>query len=152
MKKSKISIELVKHRLDQAKDELESAEILFDNKKFKSANNRAYYSIFHSIRAVLGLEPIDFKKHKTIISYFNKNYINTEIFSKKLGHKIAEASKLREDSDYDDDYEEDIEDTALQIETAKQVYNECADYIEVKIYELNQGKENEDEEDWGEEE
>lgn len=151
--KNKISIELVKHRLEQAKEDLEAAEILFDNKKFKSANNRAYYSIFHSIRAVLALEPIDFKKHKTVISYFNKNYINTEIFSKKLGHKIAEASKLREDSDYDDYIEdiEDIEDTTLQIETAEQVYNECVNYIETKVYKLNLQKEKDKKNDWNEE-
>ncbi len=33
---------------------------------YKAANNRAYYSIFHSIRAILALEPIDFKRHKDV--------------------------------------------------------------------------------------
>ncbi len=73
----KISKQLSKHRLDQAKEELEASKMLYKEKYYKSANNRAYYSIFHSMKAVLALEPIDFKKHKDVIGYFNKNYIHT---------------------------------------------------------------------------
>ena len=32
--------------------------------------------LFHSIKAVLSLEPIDFKRHKDVIAYFNKNYVH----------------------------------------------------------------------------
>ena len=76
----KISKELAKHRLEQAKEDLEAGKLLYDKNFYKSANNRAYYSIFHSIKAVLALEPIDFKRHKDVLAYFNKNYINKEIF------------------------------------------------------------------------
>lgn len=130
---NKVSIELVNHRLEQAENELEEAILLYKNNKFKGANSRAYYSIFHSVRAVLALEPIDFKKHKDIIGYFNKNYIHTEIFPKKLGHKISEASKLRDDSDYDDYYDGNDKDAYNQISTAKEVYNECKKYVKNKI-------------------
>ena len=44
----KISIDLCKHRLKQAKENIEEAELLYSAKKFKGANNRAYYSIFIS--------------------------------------------------------------------------------------------------------
>ena len=76
----KISKELANHRLEQAKEELEDAKMLYNANRFKGANNRAYYSIFHSIKAILALEPIDFKRHKDVLAYFNKNYIHTEIF------------------------------------------------------------------------
>lgn len=97
----KISKELSKHRIRQAREDLEASKFLYSGKFYKSANNRAYYSIFHSIKAVLALEPIDFKRHKDVTAYFNKNYVNTEIFPRRLGHKIAEATTIREDSDYD---------------------------------------------------
>lgn len=84
----RISRELVIHRLEQAKRELEDAKLLYNNKSYLSANNRAYYSIFHAIRAVLALEPVDFKKHKDVIAYFNKNYVSTEKFPKMIGKKI----------------------------------------------------------------
>lgn len=125
----KISKELSKHRLEQAKENIEEAEVLYNVKKFKGANSRAYYSIFHSIKAVLALEPIDFKRHKDVISYFNKNYVRTEIFPKKIGHKIAEASTLREDSDYDDEFVVKPEETAEQIETAKELLKLVEGYI-----------------------
>ena len=100
----KISKELSKYRLEQAREDLAASKMLYEGTFYKSANNRAYYSIFHSIKAVLALEPIEFKRHKGVTAYFNKNYVNKEVFPKKLGHKIAEATAVREDSDYDDEF------------------------------------------------
>lgn len=129
---SKISKELSKHRLEQAKEELEDAKLLYNNKSYKSANNRAYYSIFHCIRAVLALEGIDFKKHKDVQAYFNKNYINTKVFPKSMGHKITLARKTREDSDYDDNFIVDKNKTFEQIETAKEMIELVEKYIDEK--------------------
>ncbi len=94
-----------------------SAKLNYEHNLYKSANNRAYYAIFHSMRAVLALEGIDFRKHKSVQAYFNKNYINTEIFPKTMGRRISEASSTREDSDYDDEFSANSEDTMLQINT-----------------------------------
>ena len=126
---NKVSKELVMHRLEQAKQEIKDAELLYKHKSYLSSNNRAYYSIFHSIRAVLATEPIDFKKHKDVIAYFNKNYIKTEKFPKKLGHSIVEASTLREDSDYDDEFIADKPKTLEQINTAKELLKLVEEYI-----------------------
>lgn len=126
----KISKELSKHRLEQAKENIEEAELLYNASKFKGANNRAYYSIFHSIKAVLALEPVDFKRHKDVLGYFNKNYVNTNVFPRKIGRKIANASTVREDSDYDDEYIVKQEDTLEQIETAKELMKLVEEYIE----------------------
>lgn len=126
----KISKELSKHRVEQAREDLEASKYLYSGKFYKSANNRAYYSIFHSIKAVLALEPIDFKRHKDVIAYFNKNYVNTEIFPKKLGHKIAEATTVREDSDYDDEFIVKQEETAQQIKTAEELLKLIEEYVD----------------------
>ena len=126
----KLSKELAKHRLEQAKEGLEDAVLLYDLKRYKSANNRAYYSIFYSIKAVLALEHVDFKRHKDVIAYFNQHYINTENFPKKLGHKISLAQSIREDSDYDDEYIASEEKTQTQIETAEELINQVEQYIQ----------------------
>lgn len=125
----KISKELSKHRIEQAREDLEAGKLLYKEKFYKSANNRAYYSIFHSIKAVLALEPIDFKRHKDVIAYFNKNYVSTEIFPKKLGHKIAEATTIREDSDYDDEFIVKAEETQKQIDTAERLLELVEKYV-----------------------
>lgn len=127
---NKVSKELSKHRLQQAKDDLRASEILYRENLYKSANNRAYYSIFHSIKAVLALEPIDFKRHKDVIAYFNKNYISNETFPKKMGRKISIASRMREDSDYEDEFVVESDDTKEQIETARELLVLVETYIE----------------------
>lgn len=125
-----ISKELAKHRLEQAKEDLEAGKLLYDKNFYKSANNRAYYSIFHSIKAVLALEPIDFKRHKDVLAYFNKNYINKEIFSRMMGRKIQNASAIREDSDYDDEFIVDADKTNEQLKTAEELIELVDKYID----------------------
>ena len=126
----KISKELAKHRLEQAKEDLEAGKLLYDKNFYKSANNRAYYSIFHSIKAVLALEPIDFKRHKDVLAYFNKNYINKEIFPRMMGRKTQNASAIREDSDYDDEFIVDADKTNEQLKTAEELIELVDKYID----------------------
>lgn len=111
--------DLAKYKLERAREELETAELLFDNEKLKAANNRAYYAIYYSLTAVLCLEPIAFKKHKDTIVYFNKNYVFTDIFPKEIGRSIAKAQKVRHASDYDEFYIASKEEAHGQIQTAK---------------------------------
>lgn len=119
-----------KYRLNKAKETLETARMIFnDGKDFTSANNRAYYAIFYAIRAVLAIEEIDFKRHKDVLAYFNKEYVNKEKFPKKIGRKISQAQRVREDSDYDDDYEPSLEKTEQQIDTAQELIDLVEKYI-----------------------
>lgn len=125
----KISKSLAIHRLEQAKEDLEVAKLNYKNNYCKSANNRAYYAIFHSIRAVLALEGVDFKKHKDVQAYFNKKYVRTEIFPRTIGRKIAKASTIREDSDYDDEFIADAEKTLEQINSAEELILLVEEYV-----------------------
>lgn len=125
----KMSKELARHRLEQSKEDLMAAKLLYESELYKSANNRAYYSIFHSIKAILAMEPIDFKRHKDVQAYFNKNYISTEIFPKIIGKKIAQASAIREDSDYDDEFVVNADKTLEQINTAESLIEMVEQYI-----------------------
>lgn len=124
--------ELFEHRLEQAKEELEAGKILYNSNLFKSANSILYNSIFHSMKAVLALEPIDFKRHKDVIAYFNKNYIHTEIFPKNMRRRISDASRIGKDSDYDDEFIFKPEDTLAQIETAEEMIKVTEEYINKK--------------------
>ena len=119
-----------KYRLNKANETLETARMIFnEGKDFTSANNRAYYAIFYAIRAVLAIEEVDFKRHKDVLAYFNKEYVNKEKFPKKIGRKISQAQRIREDSDYDDDYEPSFEKTEQQINTAQELIDLVEEYI-----------------------
>ena len=62
--------DLSKYRLEQAKQCIKSAEVLYGIDDYKGAANCSYYSIFHARRSVLALAATDFKKHWAVISYF----------------------------------------------------------------------------------
>lgn len=122
------------YRLNQAKENLEEAEILFNIDKFKGANNRAYYSIFHAIKAILALEQTDFKKHSSVIAYFNKEYISKNVFPKELGRKVSESRFFREKSDYVDFYIVTKEECKEQVETAKMMIKVAEEYLTQKLF------------------
>ena len=123
--------DLARYKLERAREELDTAELLFENERLKAANNRAYYSIYYSLTAVLCLEPIAFKKHKDTIGYFNKNYVHTDRFPREIGRNISKAAKIRHASDYDEFYIASKEEAERQIQTAK----ELADLVDKFISE-----------------
>ena len=114
-------IDVAKHRLRVAKEDLQAANLLLEANSYRGANNRAYYAIFHAVSAVLAMERVAFKKHKDTLAYFNKNYVATEIFPRNLGRKIVKAEEIRHESDYDTFYIASKEVTVEQIQTAEQL-------------------------------
>ena len=59
--------DVARHRLRVAKEDLETANLTFEAGQYRASNNRSYYSIFHSISAVLAKEGVAFKRHKDTI-------------------------------------------------------------------------------------
>ena len=118
-----------KHRLDKSKEDLEAAHLLFDNGNYRIANNRAYYSIFHGLRAVLVFDNFDFGKHSGIIAEFRRKYIKGGIFPVEMSRMIGSAFTIRNASDYDDMFLASREDTEEQIANAEYVYREISAYI-----------------------
>jgi uncharacterized protein (UPF0332 family) len=119
------------YKLERAKDDFESAQLLLKSGKLKAANNRAYYSCFHAVDAVLALEPIAFKKHKDTLAYFNKNYIHTEKFPKDIGRQISRLEVIRHKSDYDDFYIASKSETEEQVMIAGNVIKLVENYLNV---------------------
>lgn len=79
------AIEISKVRFDHAKECLRDAKLLLAGGSYRSAANRAYYAIFHAMRAVLALDGVDMKHHSGIISEFRKRYMKTPLQSELPG-------------------------------------------------------------------
>ena len=109
------AIEISKVRFDHAKECLRDAKLLLAGESYRSAANRAYYAIFHAMRAVLALDGVDMKHHSGIISEFRKRYIKTGVFDISLSGLSSELSDVREGSDYNDFFIVSKADTAEQI-------------------------------------
>lgn len=120
--------DLCLYRIRTARDNLKSSRILLAAEEYKSANNRAYYAIFHAINAVHALNGIAFKRHKDVIGNFNKNYVKTGIFSREIGRKIGEAEEIRHASDYDDFYIASREESERQVAVADEFIQLIEEY------------------------
>ena len=111
--------ELARLRLKLAFEDFESAEDNYKCKRYRAANNRSYYAIYHAINACLALSFESYKQHGQTIGAFNKRYIHTGIFPDDIGRKINRAMLIRHSSDYDDYYEESDDEAHQQLDTAK---------------------------------
>lgn len=117
------------YRLDKSKEDLEAAKLMLEQGYFKAANNRAYYSIFHAIRAVLAFDGFDSKNHGQIIGKFRRDYVKTGIFDREMSDIIGSAFEIRAASDYDDMFIAVKSDTISQIQSAEKFHNLVYNYI-----------------------
>ena len=119
-------------RLEHADECISAAKSLLESKNYKSAANRAYYTIFHAMRAVLAFDKIDMKHHSGIIAEFRRLYIKTGIFDVELSKIISVLSDSRNDSDYDDLFIVSKEEVIQQINEAEFFLEKIKEYLSTK--------------------
>lgn len=124
-----------RYRLERAREDLDAAQLLFSHERYRIANNRAYYSIFHALRAVLAFDQFDSSKHSGVISEFRRRYIKEGVFPAELSKMIGAAFMLRNASDYDDLFLVSRPDTEEQLANAACVYEAVRQYLEKKLTE-----------------
>ena len=121
--------DLAMYRIEIAKEDLNAAKKLFEEKSYRIANNRAYYAIFHAISACLAIEFKGFKSHGQTIGQFNKDFIHTGKFPSDWSKKITKAQLIRNASDYEDFYIVSVEETKIQLETAEEIVSLTEKFI-----------------------
>ena len=94
--------ELIKYRLESARERLNSAEVLLASKSYKDSIGRSYYAMFTAVRALLAKDGVDYSKHAGVISYFQREYIKTQKFEKKYSKYLSQAFQIRNNTDYAD--------------------------------------------------
>ena len=119
-------------RLEHADECISAAKSLLESENYKSAANRAYYTVFHAMRAVLAFDKIDMKHHSGIIAEFRRLYIKTGIFDAELSKIISVLSDSRNDSDYDDFFIVSKEEVAEQIKDAELFLGKIKEYVSTK--------------------
>ena len=122
-------VELSRYRIQEAKNSLKVAEHCLKEDLYKDSINRSYYAAFYAIKAVLALGTIDFKRHKDVVAYFNKEYVATNVFPRELGKRLGMLKQLREKSDYDDFYIASRDQAEGQYHTAKYTIEKVEEYL-----------------------
>ena len=124
--------ELVKYRLESAKERLKSSRLLLDAGQYKDSIGRSYYAIFSAVRAVLAENKVDFSKHAGVISYFQKEYVKTNIFDVKYSKILQNAFQIRNICDYDDFYLATKSSAEEQYNNAKEMIEAIERYLSSK--------------------
>lgn len=121
--------DLSKYRLERAREDLETAEENLASGKYRASVNRAYYAVFHALRAITALDQFDSGKHSGIIAFFNQHYVKPGIFDKEISKMIDSCYRLREKADYDDFFLAAKDDAVIQLEKAKRIMEAVEQYI-----------------------
>lgn len=126
---------LAKVRLERAKELLEEAIELLSKGSYKSANNRAFYAIEKSVKALLALKQMEVATHNGALKQFNFLYVyqGDGTFTTEDYQLIARAEQIRNVSDYDDFYIASKEETNVQVENAKYMVEKTTIYLEKNI-------------------
>ena len=123
------------YRLERAEEDLQSARELFVDGHYRGANNRAYYAIFHSMRAALALKSVDSSKHSGVIAEFRRLYVKEGLIPVEVSQMVGSAFTIRNASDYDDMFIASKTETEEQIANAQFVYEQINAYIKSVIME-----------------
>lgn len=117
---------LVEKELNTALKDFNEAKESLEREKFKWATIQAYYSMFHSARALLYYKNYREKSHYCLIVALKHLYVETGKLSISFIEELQKGKSLREDADYYDDWskigaEEMVNMTKEFLETAKNI-------------------------------
>jgi|LSQX01.3.fsa_nt_gb uncharacterized protein (UPF0332 family) len=121
---------LSNYRLDKAKEDLHTAELMLEYHKYDQSVNRSYYAMFHAVRALLAFDFFDSKRHSSIIGYFNQKYVANGKIEAEYYKMLARAFDKRMKSDYHDFYRADLEEAKEQLDEARLFIDALKAYIE----------------------
>ena len=122
--------------LDKARSRLEAASFLLDHGFLNDSLNRSYYAAFAAVTMVHSLEGNSFNSHQQALGNFNKEYVATGIFDKKLGKALYTLFNDRQLADYDTTVDFTSESAVKSFQAAKLIVDECEKFCRGKYPEL----------------
>ena len=119
-------------RMERAIELVDGAKELLQNERYKSANNRAFYAMEKTMKALLAIKEIDADSHNGCLRQFNVLYIKERVGGFEPGDykRIANAQRIRNVSDYDDFYIADKKECQQQVEMATEFLNKARIFME----------------------
>ena len=115
--------------LDRAEDSLEYAETNLKLDITIIAANRAYYTMFYCINALLVTEDVVMKTHKGAQIKFRELFIKNGKLPREMSTWLSKATELRQTSDYDFTSEISEEVAKDALEDAQEFYKLTKAYL-----------------------
>ena len=98
---------LVAYRLERARMSLETAKLLYNNRRYHDVYNRLYYAGFYAVSALLLQLGFKAKTHAGLRSLFNQHVILAGLLPIEYSDIYNDLIEAREETDYEDLVEPD---------------------------------------------
>jgi len=95
-------IDLVKYRLEKAKNTLIYAKTNIGDAFLDSTVNRIYYAIFYAVSALLTANGLSSSKHSGVRSLFSREFVNKDLVERRWGEFYSDMFDRRQRGDYKD--------------------------------------------------
>jgi len=94
--------EIVKYRMEKARETLAEISILMENKFYRTAANRLYYACFYAATALLINDGEEAHTHSGVKVLLGRDYIKENKIEKEFGRMYSNLFGLRQTGDYED--------------------------------------------------
>lgn len=94
--------DIVRYRLQRARETIDEARLLLDGEHLNGAMNRTYYSMFYAADALLAARNLSSSRHSRVIAPFGQSFVTTGEFPRELYHQLDRAFDMRTTGDYKD--------------------------------------------------
>jgi len=115
--------------LQQARDSLAAAKLLFANGYAGYYAARSYYTMFYVVSAILLGKNLSFSKHSAVISGFGREFVKSGKIPNYFHRYLIEAQELRQMGDYGKSNDVTLDKAAEQITHAE----EFLEFFEARI-------------------
>ena len=119
--------------LEKAADAIENAKYNLKGEFYGATANRAYYSCYYCLIALLYTQNIYAKTHQGAKSKFSELFIKTGVFPIEVSDSISLLFDYRQEADYDLDAEITKEEAGIVIIKATEIFALCSDYFQKLI-------------------
>jgi uncharacterized protein (UPF0332 family) len=120
----------IEDEIARADEAMRAAEALLSLRLFKDAVSRAYYAVFHAIRAVLLSRGIEPKTHAGAIHLLNVHLVRDGVLPASHNRLLAGLQRARELADYDAAVTFDADDAARYLSDARAFTTELTTLLE----------------------
>ena len=94
--------ELVKYRIQKARETYNEVQLHIDNELWATAVNRLYYACYYAVIAMFIDKEIQPQTHAGVRQMFGLHFIKTGIVDSSIGKFFSDIFDIRQTGDYDD--------------------------------------------------
>lgn len=94
--------DLIKYRIERAKESLDESLILSETGHWNTVANRLYYASFYAVNALIIKFDLNSSSHSGTKSIFNREFIKSGMLDKNFGKLYNNLFNKRHEGDYQD--------------------------------------------------